>query len=79
MTTSVKELEALAVLRQACVTGQALEARERAGISLAEAARAAGVSAPTLSRWETGRRLPGGAAALRYAGVLNTLQWLVAA
>lgn len=63
----------LSNVRAAVMSGKAREVRQAANISQAEAARAIGVSAAAVSRWECGRRLPTGPHALRYARLLAAL------
>jgi DNA-binding transcriptional regulator YiaG len=43
------------------------------GLSLAEVARELGVTTPSVSRWETGRRIPRGDLAARYLELLRRL------
>ena len=54
--------------------GRARQVRERARLSQAEVARALGVDTATVSRWETGMRLPRGRTALRLASLLAALE-----
>jgi transcriptional regulator with XRE-family HTH domain len=72
MTTG--ELETVARVREALGSGLARAVRLTARVSLAEAARSAGVAAPTLLRWERGELRPRAAHALAYARVLACLQ-----
>jgi len=65
---------ALTTLRRLLASGAARELRLSAGLSLAEAGSAAGTSAATLCRWESARRIPHGAVAVRYAHFLETLR-----
>ena len=60
--------------RQATRSGEALELRKTADLSQGELARAAKVSAASLSRWEAGSRKPSGEAAIRYARVLRAIR-----
>jgi len=76
---STEDLARLAQVRKLIKSGQARRTREAAGISLAEMARAIGVDVSTLHRWETGKRRPRSAAALRYAGALAALEEVTAA
>ena len=63
----------LAAVRELSRTGRARELRLAADLSLYEVARAIGVSAATVQRWEVGERRPHGEAALRYAALLEAL------
>lgn len=63
----------LARLRSDVLSGRAREIRELAHLSQGELARAIKVSPTAISLWEAGRRLPHGAAALRYAEFLAGL------
>jgi transcriptional regulator with XRE-family HTH domain len=47
--------------------------RQRAQLSQREVAAALGVTHPTLSRWEAGRRTPGGLLLERYVELLDRL------
>ncbi|MYW62536.1 helix-turn-helix domain-containing protein [Streptomyces sp. SID8379] len=49
------------------------ELREQAGLSMAQVARALGVSPSTVGGWETGRRAPSGEVRTRYAYLLDGL------
>jgi DNA-binding transcriptional regulator YiaG len=71
MTQSV---DLLIEARQAAKSGEAVELREAADLSQGEVARAARVSAASLSRWEAGSRKPSGEAAIRYARTLRRLR-----
>lgn len=67
--SSVDEAAALAQLRAWVRSGVARDARAAAGLSLGEAAAAAGpppVASSTIYRWEAHQRIPTGKAALRY-------------
>jgi transcriptional regulator with XRE-family HTH domain len=70
-------LRQLVWLRRLVVSGEARRIRIAAGISLSEAADAAGISVSTLWRWEAApgarHRIPHGAPAVRYAAVLRAL------
>jgi DNA-binding transcriptional regulator YiaG len=70
MTTTAERLQ---VLRERTATGEAREIREAARLSQSDIARSVGVHFSTLSRWESGNRLPRGQAALRYAALLDRL------
>jgi transcriptional regulator with XRE-family HTH domain len=66
--------------RDAAASGRATRLRLTAGLSQAELAAAIGVSAATVSRWESGDRRPHGATAVAYARLLRQLaERLVAA
>jgi hypothetical protein len=70
------ELCELSWLRRVVASGEAEKIRVAAGISMPEAAAAAGINVTTLWRWETsgpGHRRPHGRAALNYARVLRQL------
>ena len=54
-------------------TGAAKAIRLAAGLSLAEVASPIDVAAVTAWRWESGQRVPQGAAALRYGALLDEL------
>lgn len=60
-------------LRLLVKSGTASTIRLAAGVSMREAADAAGVSVSSIWRWEHGERVPHGQAALRYARLLNDL------
>lgn len=63
----------LAAMRAMTASGEARAVRVAARLSQAEVAAAALVSAAAISRWEAGRRVPQGVAAVRYARVLRVL------
>jgi transcriptional regulator with XRE-family HTH domain len=65
--------ERLQTLRERTVSGQAREIREAARLTQSDIARSVGVHFSTLSRWESGARLPRGQPALRYAALLDRL------
>ena len=67
-------LSELTWVRDACRTGEARSLRKERRLSLAEVADPVGVSISALARWERGNRKPQGAAALRYARILRSLQ-----
>lgn len=71
--TPPDQVLALVAARRAAQSGQARRIRIAAGLSLADLAAALGVSRAALSRWECGHRVPRGAAAQRYAGLLEAL------
>lgn len=60
-------------MRALAGNGAARVMRERARISLREAAQALKVSPSTLSRWETGETTPPTQAALKWARLLDEL------
>jgi DNA-binding transcriptional regulator YiaG len=68
-----KPLTLLLEARDAAQGGRARRLRQAAGVSQAEIARTVGVDPSCLSRWEAGRRRPGGDAAVRWALVLRDL------
>jgi DNA-binding XRE family transcriptional regulator len=70
---NTSQLALLVEARKAVRSGQAARTRRAAGLSQAELAQAVGVSAPAISRWESGKRQPHGRAAIRYAQVLRML------
>jgi transcriptional regulator with XRE-family HTH domain len=70
MTTSAERLQ---TLRERTTSGQAREIRKAARLTQSDIARSVGVTFSTLSRWESGERLPRGEAALRYAALLDRL------
>jgi DNA-binding transcriptional regulator YiaG len=55
-------------------SGAAREVRVACGLTQTEIAAQVGVSSVAVSRWEAGNRTPRGAAALRYARLLDALQ-----
>jgi DNA-binding transcriptional regulator YiaG len=67
------QLDELVRIRRLTRTGEAREIRERARLSQQEIATALGVSVSAIHRWETNDRRPRGAAALRYAELLESL------
>lgn len=71
---TITDLARLQRVRAAAANGRAREVRKRAGLTQAEIADAIGVSQPTIGLWETGKRVPRGAPALRYAEALETLE-----
>lgn len=60
--------------RRACVSGEAKQIREDAGLALSAVAGSVGVTRATVYGWETGRRRPTGPPALAYAKLLRSLQ-----
>jgi DNA-binding transcriptional regulator YiaG len=67
------EAEKLQALRTRTTSGEARKIREAAHLSLSDIARSVGAHYSTVSRWESGGRLPRGEAALRYAALLERL------
>jgi DNA-binding transcriptional regulator YiaG len=72
------ELKRLAAIRADLASGRAREAREGAGISVAEMAAAISASHPVtpqaVSAWELHRRVPRAAGALAYGKALAALE-----
>ena len=64
----------IARMRALAESGEARRIRQRARLGLTEVAGACGVDQSTVYRWETGRRRPRGAAAARYAHLLEALE-----
>ncbi len=73
MENPTTDLLALKRVRALVRSGSARAVRIGAGLTRTEVARAAKVSARSLARWESGERLPHGAAALRYGAILDSL------
>lgn len=71
MTT--RDLSRLARARELAATGEAKRIRVNARLTLSEFADACEVDTSTIWRWEVGRRSPRGAAAVRYARLLESL------
>jgi len=67
------DVQRLLKVRRLVATGEARSRRLATALSLGEVAGACGVDASTVSRWESGTRRPRGAAALRYAHLLDLL------
>ncbi len=74
MTTN--DVVKLATVRRLAQSGRARRIRLDAGVSIAEIARAIGVSSPTVYRWEVGENNPQGAAALAYFQLITDLSEL---
>ena len=70
---TARDVIELTKARRLLRNGQAQRIRVDAGLSQIEIARSIGVSAGTVSRWESGDRRPVGDAALAYARVLLSL------
>lgn len=64
----------LSEARRAARDGSAKRLRIAAGMTQAEEAAVCGVTAATVSRWESGDRVPRGTAALRWARLLVDLR-----
>lgn len=64
----------LARLRAAVTSGEAQRLRVASHLSINEVADACKVDQSTIWRWENGRRIPRGTAALRYAEFIDALQ-----
>lgn len=73
------EVERLALVRQLSASGEARRIRQAANVSLNDIASEAGVAAPTVWKWETGARRPGGTPALKYLRTLERLRSLAGA
>jgi len=71
------DLILLARARRLLKDGGARRIRERAGIKRAVLAAAAGITVPTLARWEAAARVPSGEHAVQYARALAELAELV--
>jgi DNA-binding transcriptional regulator YiaG len=76
-TGAVDDAVTLARLRELVASGRAREIRERARLSQAEVGAAVGVHQPTVHKWETGRTMPRGQAAVAYVGLLDKLSQVV--
>jgi DNA-binding transcriptional regulator YiaG len=76
--TPKAELDMVVAARRLCETGEAKTIRQAAGLSLAEVARLAQTTGPTVHRWENCARRPHGARAVRYYQALIHLQRLTA-
>lgn len=74
MAISADGAVTLARLRADVASGRAREIRERARLSQAELAEAVGVKQPTVAGWESGRKMPHGEPAARYAALLARLE-----
>lgn len=71
---TITDLARLQRVRAAAANGRACQVRQQAGLTQLEIAEAVGVAQPTVALWESGKRVPRGAAALRYAEALETLE-----
>jgi DNA-binding transcriptional regulator YiaG len=63
----------IAIARRLAKSGEARALRQKAGLTLAEVAAVCGTTAPTVWRWETGKRVPKTAAARMYGEFLERL------
>lgn len=70
---SLRDALLLIQVRQACQNGEAERIRKAHGLSQDHMALLAGVQRPTVTRWESGDRLPTGESGLRYAKALSAL------
>ncbi|MDL4815490.1 helix-turn-helix transcriptional regulator [Actinomadura opuntiae] len=75
----IRDLKRLHYVRAAAASGRARQTRVAAELTQGEIAKAVGVAQPTVAQWENGNRTPRGAAALRYAAVLESLERTLAA
>lgn len=73
-TRDLTQAAAVADVRARLQDGRAKTVREASGLSQSEVARAIGVHASALSRWEAGSRAPRGDAALRLGRLLDRLE-----
>ena len=67
------DVRKLAVVRRLLAEGTARQIRVAARLSLSEVARQLDVEPGTVSRWETGNRVPRIGVAVRYADLLTDL------
>jgi len=74
MTISADSAVTLARLRSDVASGRAREVRLRARLSQNEVAEVVGVAQPTVAGWESGRKMPRGEHAARYADLLARLE-----
>lgn len=65
--------EQLQALRELTSSGAARDIRVAARLSQSDIARSIDVDASTIARWEAGKRLPRGDAAIAYARLLQRL------
>jgi DNA-binding XRE family transcriptional regulator len=70
----IRDLKRLHYIRAAAASGRARQTRLDTDLTQGEIAQAVGVAQPTVALWETGKRVPRGKAALRYAAVLESLE-----
>jgi transcriptional regulator with XRE-family HTH domain len=71
---TAKEILLLVAARRYAADGTGRAIRKSAGLSMAEVAEAVGVSEPTIWRWEERKHRPRGAAAIRWADLLQQLK-----
>jgi transcriptional regulator with XRE-family HTH domain len=71
-----RDLGDIAWIRSLAEMGALPGMRRFAGLSLSEVARTLGVAPSTVMRWERADSMPRPAAALAYADLLRTLDWL---
>jgi DNA-binding transcriptional regulator YiaG len=69
-----EQVRNLARIRRMQQTGEAKQLREQAGVSLRTMARAVGVRASTLIRWEAGRVQPREPTALAWLAALDSIR-----
>lgn len=69
----VTEITLLMEAREAAQSGRAARLRSAAGLSQREVARAVGVTAGCITRWESGERRPTGQMAVEYGRVLREI------
>jgi transcriptional regulator with XRE-family HTH domain len=74
VTEPVERLLAISEVRAMLREGRLRELRERHSLSQHELARALGVDPSTVSRWESGERVPLEAAAARLHAFLSALE-----
>jgi len=74
VTTSSRSVELLAEARALIGSGEARRVRQAARLSLAEVAEAIGADLSAVGRWERGKRVPRGSAALKYAQLIARLR-----
>jgi len=67
------EISLLMEAREAALSGRAARLRRAAGLSQREVARAVGVTAGCITRWENGERRPTGKVAVEYGRVLREI------
>jgi DNA-binding transcriptional regulator YiaG len=73
MTMKATQAERLQALRELTTSGKAREIREAARLTESEIARSVGAHYSSVSRWESGERMPRGQVAFRYAALLERL------
>jgi DNA-binding transcriptional regulator YiaG len=70
---NARQLADVARIRRDLASGAARQARKAAGVQQSEVAGVLGVSAASVSQWESGKRVPGTEHALAYAKLLGKL------